>query len=135
MTLTSPPTPLAQLEARLGTHLLALGAVGLVLGTGLGGWTWGVSALAGVVGSFFYYRLLGVQVRAQIARNVQPKLIRAIVSILGRQAVCALTLVACFLAFGNAWWACVAAMLVARHWVIVLAAVPTPTQPVADLVP
>jgi hypothetical protein len=129
MTAPIAPQNLNALEGRLLTHLGALSLAAFALGLAIGGWRWGVSALAGVVASLFYYKLLGVQVRATLAAGRQPHFLKVVVSLLGRQAVCACALLACFLAFGQAWWACLGAMLVARHWVIVLAAWPAASAP------
>lgn len=130
-----PVTPenLDALERRLHLHLAVMTAVAFGVGFLAGGWTWGASGAIGCVAAMLYYFLLGQQVRRQLARGHQPGVSSLVVSLMGRQAVCAFAVLVCFAAFGTAWWACLATLFVARHWVVVVASRPRfPLAPVVQ---
>lgn len=123
--MTPPRTPLAAIENTLSRHLLVGGgAVALVAGIGLGAPV-GLGVLLGMLTAAIYYRLLGVQVRRQLPDAGAPRasaLPLVVVSLAGRQAVCLGGLLLSLKTLGwSGFWAALAALLVARHWVIAAA--------------
>ena len=128
-----PPYSLRSIERPLYLQLAALAACAVGAGFVFGAAAWGLSAGAGFLTAIAYYILLGVQVRRTLARGKQPHVLVFIISMLGRQVISFAAPVACYFTFGQAWWACLVTLLVARHWVMVVSmqgqsAAPTPTQ-------
>lgn len=99
-----------------GAALLAVGAGWL-----LGRPTWGYAAALGCLATGLYFWMLGIQVLRMTALDRPPAPWRIVLSMLGRQAI---SVLACLLAlgvWGTAWWACLIAILIGRHWVMVVA--------------
>jgi hypothetical protein len=112
---------LRAIEQPLYAQLLLMAVVSLMVGTVLGGLNWGLAAAAGVVTAMGYYRLLAVQVRRQFAVRRVPPMLLIIVALAGRQALCLAVPALCFFTLGNAWLACLITLVVARHWVMIVA--------------
>jgi hypothetical protein len=115
------PDHLRTIETSLYKQLVAMALLVLGLGAIVGGWQMGLSAAIGVVTAIFYYMMLGVQVRKQVAIARPPNLLAVILSLFGRQVICLAAPAACFFLIGQGWWASLITLVVARHWVMVAA--------------
>lgn len=101
---------------------LSLGAlVALGAGMALQAPTWGASAALGCLATGLYYWMLGVQVVRMTALDRPPAPFRIVLSMFGRQAVSVLACLLALTVWGTAWWACLIAILIGRHWVMVAA--------------
>lgn len=121
--MTSPfaPDTLRALERPLHKHLAVM-AGGALLACGFTlGWDWGLAAAIGFLAGMLYYRLLAFQIRRQMLLAKPARLLPVLISLFVRQVVCLAAVGVCYMFLGAAWWACVAAIGVARHWVLVLA--------------
>jgi hypothetical protein len=115
------PDHLRSIETKLYKQLAAMAVLVLGLGGALGDWRLGLSATIGVAAAILYYMMLGVQVRKQVAIGRQPNLLAVLLSLFGRQVVCLAAPTACFFLIGQGWWASLITLVVARHWVMVVA--------------
>ena len=68
-----------------------------------------------------YFKILAVQVRGQFARFKAPNYVILIGCLAMRQLVCLAVPAVCFFALGTPWLACLAALVVARHWIMPVA--------------
>ena len=125
-----PPDNLSASQRTLTVQLAAMMVLSLGVGLAFGAWDWGVAAGAGFLAAIIYFVLLGMQVRRTLASGRQLNVAAIIVSLLGRQVICFLAPLLCFYYLGQAWWACVITLLIARHWVMLVgnSGVPTPRQ-------
>ena len=115
------PDPLRSIERKLQTQLWVLAAVALALGTLLGDWRWGVASAAGVGAAMGYYRLLAIQIRAQLGRGSRPALGILVGCLAMRQLFCLAVPGVCCLALGTPWLASLVTLVVARHWILPVA--------------
>jgi hypothetical protein len=109
------------IEQPLQVQLLAMAFVVFCLGAVLGGWHWGLAAASGVGSAMLYYRLLAEQVGRQFVRGHMPNPLLMIGFLAGRQIICLAAPAVCFFTLGTAWLACLVMLVVARHWILVVA--------------
>jgi hypothetical protein len=112
---------LSLLENRLYRQLLAMSLVSAVAGWGIGGTAWAVSAALGPLAAIGYFGLLAAHTRRVLASGRVPSAGLLSVSLAGRQAFCLAAPAACWYAWGEPWLVCLATLLVARHWIVVVA--------------
>ena len=115
------PYSLATIERPLYTHLLIMAVAGLGVGYMVGGWSYAGSAAVGVFAAILYYMMLGVQVRRQLGQGRRPNMLTMVLSFMGRQAVSLLAPTLCFIFLGQGWWLSLVTLVIARHWVLVVA--------------
>lgn len=120
MTPAPAPHHLHAIEKPLYTQLGFFAIASLAVGMLAGGPAYGAAACAGVLAAVLYYMMLGVQVRRQAAMRHAPNLIAIVVSLLGRQIVCLAIPGLCYMLLGEAWWASLVTLFIARHWVMVV---------------
>lgn len=113
-----------RLQVTLYRHLAVAVLLSIMGGVALGQWAWGAALALGWVVTGLYFGMLGVQVRRMTAREGSPALGRVVLSMLGRQAVSGLACLLALEVWGTAWWGCLIAILVGRHWVMVAARAP-----------
>lgn len=121
--MTPRPTTvdLRSIEQPLYGQLAAVGVVVFGLGLMVGGWRWGVAAGVGVAAAMLYYVILAAQVRRQFARGRVPKMVILVGCLAARQIVCLAAPAACFFSLGTAWLASLATLVLARHWIMLVA--------------
>ncbi|MEB3223924.1 MAG: hypothetical protein VKS61_17755 [Candidatus Sericytochromatia bacterium] len=98
-----------------------MAAVACLVGAAALGPAWGVAAALGPVTAIGYFRLLSAQTRRVLAAGRVPAPGLLAVAIAGRQAFCVAVPAACWHLLGEPWLACVATLVVARHWIVVTA--------------
>lgn len=112
---------LRAIEQPLHIQLLFMAVVSLVTGAVIGGPKVGLAAALGVLTAMGYYKLLAAQVRRQFAFRRVPPLMLIIGALAGRQLLCLAVPAACFFTLGTAWLACLVTLVVARHWIMIVA--------------
>lgn len=110
-----------QMQGMLYRHVAAAGLVSLGAGLALHLSAWGYAAALGFLATGIYYWMLGRQVTRTLAFGQRPALVQVVLLMLGRQGICMLACLVSLLAWGTPWWACLAALFVGRHWVMVAA--------------
>lgn len=116
-----PLDVLSSLERPLYAQLLILAGVAGGLGWASGGWAWGLSAALGMLTALSYYKLLALQTRRQFATRQHPGVPHLVILLALRQMVCLAVPALCFVAFGQAGLACLATLVIGRHWILVVA--------------
>lgn len=124
MTNSSPSDPLALTLTTLNRHLVAFAAVGLLVALVAGWPSVGLAWVVGVAGALAYYHLLAKGMRGLVRGRKVPTTLRLSVALAGRQAACMFgpLLLGLYGPEGLWVWA-VAALLLARHWLVLLWAV------------
>lgn len=109
------------MERALSAQLSGLMGVMGMVGWAAMGPTWGLAAAVGVASALVYYRMLAFQTRRAIARGFMPGLGLVMGALVVRQFVCLAGPLLCLAFLGPAWFASVATMLIARHWILIVA--------------
>jgi len=111
---------LRQMQQDLARTLWVAAAGSAALGMLVHQPSWGFAAALGFLATLIYFRLLGRQVSKTLSVGSHPALVSVIFSLIGRQAVCLLACLISLEAWGMAWWACLGALLIGRHLVMVV---------------
>lgn len=112
---------LGHLESRLFRHLFVMSLLSFAVGGMFAGLEWGIAAALGPLAALAYYRLLARHTRNAVRHRVHPGNMLASLFLGLRQVVSIVPPLACFATWGEAGWACLATLVLSRHWIVVVA--------------